>query len=237
MRLDKFLCDNTELSRSMATKAIRSGRVFVNQTKAKSGSLKIQVDKDVIVLDGEPIEPQAAFRYFMMNKPKGVVCANDDAEHPLVFDLLESAHQLKGIHTVGRLDKDTTGLLLMTNDGQWSHFITSPKHHQAKTYRVWLAEPLCASAESQVEQGILLKDDTKPTLPGKLQRITDTEVLLTINEGRYHQVKRMMAAMGNRVIDLHREQIGSLLLDQSLKLGDYRELTTAEIASLKTQDG
>jgi len=232
MRLDKFLCDNTELSRSMTTKVIRSGRVFVNQTKAKSGSLKIQADKDVIVLDGEPIEPQAAFRYFMMNKPKGVVCANDDAEHPLVFDLLESAHQLKGIHTVGRLDKDTTGLLLMTNDGQWSHFITSPKHHQAKTYRAWLAEPLCDGAEAQIEQGLMLKDEAKPTLPGQLERITDSEVLLTIHEGRYHQVKRMMAALGNRVMELHREVIGSIQLDPSLKPGQYRELTQDEVKQL-----
>jgi len=233
MRLDKFLCDHTQLTRSLATKAIRSSRVTVNYSKAKSGSIKVLPDTDTIQLDNQTIQIEAPHRYYMMNKPKGVVCANDDAEHPLVFDLMQNELNVQKFHTVGRLDKDTTGLLLITDDGQWSHFITSPRHHQPKTYRTKLAEPLVKDAEEKIKQGIVLKDDIKPTLPGELKRITDVEILLTINEGRYHQVKRMMAALGNRVIELHRESIGNVTLDVKLAEGEYRQLTQTEVDALK----
>lgn len=232
MRLDKYISDNSDLTRTLASKAIRSGRIRVNQTKAKSGSLKIDPKLDVIRLDGVALQAQSEYRYFMMNKPKGVVCANSDAEHPLVFDLMKQEINLHQLHTVGRLDKDTTGLLLVTDDGQWSHKISSPKHHQTKTYRAQLAEPLVADAESRIEQGIVLNDDVKPTLPAKLVRISDTEVLLTISEGRYHQVKRMMGALGNRVVELHRQSIGSIQLDETLASGEYRLLTEQEITQL-----
>lgn len=233
MRLDKYLCDHTDLTRSLATKAIRAGRVRVNQVKAKSGSQKIQSCDDVIHLDGQVIQALPEFRYFMLHKPKGFVCANEDSEHSLVFDLMTQESNVQKLHTVGRLDKDTTGLLLITDDGQWSHFITSPKHHQTKTYRVWLAEPLIENAEASVKQGIVLNDNVQPTLPGELKRISDTEVLLSINEGRYHQVKRMMAALGNRVVALHREQIGTIRLDENLLEGQYRALTEHEVIQLK----
>lgn len=232
MRLDKYICDNTSLTRSLATKAIKSGRIKVNHKKAKSGSDKIQPDTDTVFFDGQLIQSQPENRYYMMHKPEGVVCANSDGDHGLVFDLMSGEINLSKLHTVGRLDKDTTGLLLLTDDGQWSHQITSPKHHQEKVYRAFLAEPLIADAEQRVEQGILLKDEIKPTLPAKLERITDSEVLIRINEGRYHQVKRMFAAMGNRVVKLHRESIGDVILDPQLTPGEYRLLSHEEVQSL-----
>lgn len=232
MRLDKYICDNTSLTRSLATKAIKSGRIKVNHKKAKSGSDKIQPDCDSVFFDGQVIQPQPHNRYYMMHKPEGVVCANSDGAHALVFDLMFQELNADKLHTVGRLDKDTTGLLLITDDGQWSHQITSPKHHQQKVYRAWLAEPLIKHAEQQVEQGILLKDELKPTLPAQLERISDTQVLLTINEGRYHQVKRMFAAMGNRVVKLHRHSIGGVTLDAQLAPGEYRMLSDDEVQAL-----
>ncbi|MGR6873577.1 pseudouridine synthase [Pseudomonas sp. HK3] len=232
MRLDKYICDNTTLTRSLATKAIKSGRIKVNGTKPKSGSQKIQLGVDHVLFDRQEVKPQPLTRYFMMNKPEGVVCANSDGDHGLVFDLMSSEINVNKLHTVGRLDKDTTGLLLVTDDGQWSHQITSPKHHKPKTYRTWLIAPLVDNAEQQVKDGILLKDEVKPTLPATLQRINDNEVLLTISEGRYHQVKRMFAALGNRVVRLHRESIGTLKLDSNLAPGEYRALTEAEVSDL-----
>jgi 16S rRNA pseudouridine516 synthase len=237
MRLDKYICDNTPLTRSLATKAIKSGRIKVNHKKAKSGSEKIQPDVDIVHFDGQPIQSQPQSRYFMMHKPQGVVCANIDGDHSLVFDLMNDELNVNKLHTVGRLDKDTSGLLLITDDGQWSHQITSPKHHQEKAYRAWLVEPLIPSAEQQVIDGILLKDEVKPTLPAKLERTSDTEVLLTISEGRYHQVKRMFAAMGNRVVRLHRESIGALTLDPRLSPGEYRALTEEEVTLMTSPKG
>lgn len=232
MRLDKYLCECTDLSRSLATRALKNKRVQVNDEIVKSGALQIEVGQDRVVLDDEPLILHTGFRYYMMHKPSGVVCANTDHDHPIVFDLLYNEPAMHKLHTVGRLDLDTTGLLLLTDDGKWSHFITSPKHHQPKTYRVWLAEPLSNDAEARFSSGILLKNEKRPTLPAALERISDTEVLITLEEGKYHQVKRMFAALGNHVDGLHREKIGTLQLDENLGEGEYRELTEEEILSL-----
>lgn len=232
MRLDKYLCECTNLSRSLATRALKNKHVQVNGKIVKSGSVQIAVSSDQVRLNEQPLVLHQGFRYYMMHKPSGMVCANADHDHPVIFDLLYEEPALHKLHTVGRLDLDTTGLLLITDDGKWSHFITSPKHHQSKTYRVWLAEPLAADAEQQFETGILLKSEIQPTLPAKLERITDTEVLVTLEEGKYHQVKRMFAALGNHVEGLHREKIGEVQLDEDLSEGEYRELTDAEINSL-----
>jgi 16S rRNA pseudouridine516 synthase len=231
MRLDKFLADTTDLTRSLATKAVKSGRVLVNGVKPKSASAKV-ADSDEITLDGERLILQTGHRYILLHKPAGYVCANRGSAHPLVFDLLKGITNRLDMHTVGRLDLDTTGLLLITDDGQWSHHLTSPRHHQPKVYRAWLAEDLCADAEQRCERGILLDDDPVPTKPAQLQRISDREVLLTIHEGRYHQVRRMFAAMGNHVEHLHREQVGEFVLDPDLPVGEFRDLTEAEIALL-----
>jgi 16S rRNA pseudouridine516 synthase len=228
MRLDKFLCETQGVSRSIAGNMVKKGRVFINQKRAASPSLKIKPNEDNITLDSKDINAVTGFRYFMMYKPEGVVCANQDSEHSIVFDLMQTTINLQTLHTVGRLDIDTTGLLFITDDGQWSHALTSPKHQHDKTYRAWLAEPLIDDAEARCREGIMLNNENHSTKPAKLQRATNTEVLLTISEGRYHQVKRMFAALGNRVIKLHRENISGVQLDENLKLGEYRELTTEE---------
>lgn len=232
MRLDKYLCETQGVSRSIAGTMVKKGRISINGERAKSAAVKIKVEVDDVFLDGKKIQAQTGYRYFMMNKPAGVVCANHDSDHPIVFDLMNNSKAIKDLHTVGRLDRDTTGLLFITNDGQWSHIMTSPKHAHDKTYRAWLAEPLVKHAEKSCEEGILLNSETHKTKPAKLKRINDTEVLLTISEGRYHQVKRMFAALGNRVIKLHREQFCGITLDESIAPGEYRELTEAERLTL-----
>lgn len=231
MRLDKFLADTTDLTRSLATKAVKSGRVLVNGEKPKSASVKV-AETDAVTLDGEALTLLSGFRYFIMNKPLGYVCTHRDSTHPLVFDLLDGVVNRMDLHTVGRLDMDTTGLLLITDDGQWSHHLTSPKHHQPKTYRAWLAEDLRGDAEEKLAKGVVLEDDPEPTKPAQLQRVTEREVLLTIHEGRYHQVRRMFAALGNHVEKLHREQMGCMPLDPALQEGQFRPLTEEEIEAL-----
>lgn len=232
MRLDKYICECTQLTRSLATQAIRGKRVTVNGVTIKSGSTKINVGTDIVVLDSQTLVLHQGFRYYMMHKPPGMVCANTDFDHPIIFDIMYDEPAINKLHTVGRLDLDTTGLLLITDDGKWSHFITSPKHHKPKTYRAWLAEPLVATAEKQFADGILLRGEKDLTQAASLERISDTEVLVTLSEGKYHQVKRMFAALGNHVEGLHREKIGELTLDEGLSEGEYRELNLEEVNNL-----
>ena len=167
----------------------------------------------------------------MLNKPHGYVCSTDDPDHPTILYFLDEpvAHKL---HAAGRLDIDTTGLVLMTDDGQWSHRITSPRHHCEKTYLVALESPLAEGTAELFAKGVQLHNEKDLTKPAVLEVITPTEVRLTISEGRYHQVKRMFAAVGNHVVGLHRERIGDIQLDESLAPGEYRPLTEAEIASV-----
>jgi len=136
------------------------------------------------------------------------------------------------LHAAGRLDIDTTGLVLLTDDGQWSHRITSPRHHCEKTYRVTLESPISDDTAAQFTAGVQLHNEKSLTKPAQLEVITPTDVRLTLSEGRYHQVKRMFAAVGNRVIELHRERIGDIVLDEDLEPGEYRALTEDEIASI-----
>lgn len=229
MRLDRFLSNATPLSRSEAQRAIRNGRVTVAGIAQRDPAYQL-CDEETITLDGQAVIEQGA-RYFMLNKPAGYICATQDATHPTVLDLLHEANR-KGLHPVGRLDLDTTGLVLITDDGAWSHRITAPRQACPKRYRVTLAEPIADSVAERFAAGVLLKGETKPTRPAQLHLITQREVLLTIHEGRYHQVKRMFAAVGNHVAALHRESIGSLELDPALAPGEYRPLDPTEIAAL-----
>lgn len=230
MRLDKFICDCTGLTRSQAGKVIRQKLVSINGEIVKQAARQVSND-DNVVLDGKPLAI-IGLRYLMLHKPAGFLCANDDPDHPIVFSLLDEP-LVERLHTVGRLDLDTTGLLLLTDDGQWSHRISSPKHHIAKTYRVWTADPISLDAASQFAEGVMLRGEKDPTLPAQLEIVAEREALLTIHEGRYHQVKRMFAAIGNKVEQLHREKIGGLQLPADLAEGGYRPLTTAELALLK----
>jgi 16S rRNA pseudouridine516 synthase len=227
IRIDRFISNATSLSRSQVQRVIRAGRVRVDGVQIKKGSIPVRLDAEVY-LDESMVAPPLP-RYFMLNKPIGVVCAAHDPSHRTVLDLFDVPNRTT-LHIAGRLDIDSSGLVLLTDDGQWSHRITAPSNHCAKTYRVTIAEPLTAEQASRLENGLLLKGETKPTRPARVERIAEHVLYLTITEGRYHQVKRMFAALGNRVEGLHRLSIGSLSLDQSLSPGGYRALSLEEVA-------
>ncbi|MEG9475435.1 16S rRNA pseudouridine(516) synthase RsuA [Mannheimia indoligenes] len=229
MRLDKFIAENTGLTRSQAAKVLKIGEVTVNGKIEKSGAAKISQD-DEICYQGEPLKWVEEGQYFMLYKPQGYICSHDDGEYPTVFQFFDYPLMTK-LHTAGRLDVDTTGLVLLTDDGKWSHRITSPKHHCEKTYLVTLADPVEDFYAEKLAEGILLRGEKDPTLPAQLEILDDYNVNLTISEGRYHQVKRMFAALGNKVEALHRWRIGDVVLDETLAEGEFRPLTQAEIES------
>ncbi|MGY3915516.1 16S rRNA pseudouridine(516) synthase RsuA [Aeromonas australiensis] len=228
MRLDKFLCDCSDLTRSLAGKLIRQGEVMVDGIVVKQPAFHIN-EQSQIEFDGVLLTLAQRNRYFMLHKPEGYVCSNEDPDHPTVFFLMDEPAMGK-LHVVGRLDLDTTGLVLVTDDGQWSHRITSPRRECAKTYHVWLAEPVSPDAIALFADGVYLRNETDKTRPAQLEILGECEARLTIHEGKYHQVKRMFASIGNKVVGLHREQIGGLMLDEALAPGEYRELTAEEIA-------
>lgn len=230
MRLDKFICESTELTRSQAKSAIRKG-LFSNQAGTlRSGSYKILAD-DIIQFKGQEIKTRGS-RYIMLNKPAGYISSNVDEQLPSLLTLID-IEKKQNVFIAGRLDADTTGLILITDDGQWSHQVTSPRKKCEKCYRVTLQNPITEEAIQLFAEGIQLKSETQACLPAKLQRLSDTEALLTISEGKYHQVKRMFAAVGNFVTKLHRERIGNIELDHNLALGESRFLTEQEINGFK----
>jgi 16S rRNA pseudouridine516 synthase len=165
----------------------------------------------------------------MLHKPAGCVCATADREHRTVLDLL-GAERASGLHIAGRLDIDATGLVLLTDDGDWSHRLTSPRHSFPKTYRVTLDAPLGAQAAT-LRAGVALRNEPRRCAPAALEPLGDNRWRVTIREGKYHQVKRMFAAVGNHVVALHRERIGRVALDPRLAPGEFRALTPDEIAS------
>ena len=227
IRLDRFLSNATALTRSQAQRALRAGRVTVEGEIIRQGAALIPLDAQVR-LDGEPVvAPQP--RYLMLHKPPGVVCATEDSSHRTAIDLLDLPNPA-GLHFAGRLDIDATGLVLISDDGQWSHRITAPAHHCEKRYRVGLEQALDETQALRLREGVLLRGEKRPTRPAGLEIVGLKACLITISEGRYHQVKRMFAAVGNRVVSLHRESIGDLSLDPALQAGDFRSLTAAEIA-------
>ncbi len=227
MRLDKFIAENTGLTRSQAGKALRAGQVSVNGETEKNTARKIS-EQDQICFDGQPLAWTQPGQYFMLYKPQQCVCSHDDGDYPTVFQFFNYPLSSK-LHCAGRLDADTTGLVLLTDDGQWSHRITSPKHHCEKTYLVTLADPVEDFYAEQLAEGILLRGEKTPTKPAVLEILDDYNVNLTISEGRYHQVKRMFAALGNKVVALHRWRIGHVILDDNLAEGELRALTEEEI--------
>ncbi len=226
MRLDKYLADQTGSTRSIMKQAIRVGRVKINDELVIKAQTQVK-EGDIVSFDGRVIEPPRDL-YIMLHKPDGYLCATQDGMHPIVNDLLP-AH-MHALFSVGRLDLDTTGLVLLTNDGHWAQRITHPKRGCDKRYHVFLARPHEPSYIEQFENGIMLRSEKEPTLPAKLELINEQEAIVTISEGRYHQVKRMFAAVGNHVEELHRLSIGGLTLDDDLAPGEYRELTADEVA-------
>lgn len=230
MRLDKFLSQQLEVSRAIAARELRARKVTVDGEVVREGAYKL-TPASKVEYDGNPLQQQFGPRYFMLNKPQGYVCSTDDPDHPTVLYFLEEPTAYK-LHAAGRLDIDTTGLVLMTDDGQWSHRITSPRHHCEKTYLVTLENPLADDTAEQFAVGVQLHNEKDLTKPASLEVVSENQVRLTISEGRYHQVKRMFAAVGNHVVALHRERIGDIVMDEDLEPGEYRPLTAEEIASV-----
>lgn len=228
MRLDKFISNSTGISRSNVKKLIKAGAIEVNNTPADNPAYHVQPE-DLIFLEGEPVQ-EPALRYFMLNKPAGYISALSDPHHPTVMELIDEPHKEK-LRIVGRLDLDTTGLLLITDDGQWLHKITSPRHQCDKVYYAITADDITEDAVERFAKGLLLEGETNPLKPAKLELVYSNEARLTITEGKYHQVKRMFGAMGNRVEELHREAVGNITLDPGLEPGEYRALTEVEIAT------
>jgi len=235
MRLDRFLAHATGMSRALVQRHIKNGDVLVDGEPAH-GSRHIKHEQ--VTLNGSVVrEPQPV--YLMLHKPVGYVCATNDSQHPTVLDLLgdERFHPTAPLQIVGRLDLDTSGLVLLTTDGRWNHRITAPGSGCSKTYRVRLAEPLMPTARSNIECGLLLHSEKKPTLPCKIFPVATEledviEVEIVLHEGRYHQVKRLFAAVGNHVLALHRSRIGDLQLD--VAPGAFRHLTAIEVHKLGT---
>ena len=230
MRLDKFLSQQLGVSRALVLRELRNKRVTVDGDIVKTGAMKISPEQ-VVAFDGNVLDQITGPRYFMLNKPQGYVCSTDDPDHPTVLYFLEEPVAYK-LHAAGRLDIDTTGLVLMTDDGQWSHRVTSPRHQCEKTYLVTLENPLADDTAAQFEAGVQLHNEDSLTKPAQLEQIDERVVRLTISEGRDHQVKRMFAAVGNHVVALHRERIGEIVMDEDLEPGQYRRLTEQEIASV-----
>ena len=232
MRLDKFLCEMNIGTRSQVKNLIRQGCVSVNGDVVKNADMKISEQTDRVECKGQLLAYQR-FVYYMLNKPAGVVSATRDNTADTVVTLL-GENKRDDIFPMGRLDKDTTGLLLLTNDGELAHKLLSPKKHVDKTYRVTIEKPLTPEQIGSLEQGVDIGED-KLTLPARVTVEAETVILLTIHEGKFHQVKRMLQAVDNQVLALERISFGGLTLDETLMPGAYRTLTEEEIEKLRQQ--
>ena len=230
IRLDKFLCEMEAGTRSQVKDMIKKGMVTVNDEVIKKADYKFDETKATVCLQGKILEYQK-FYYYMLNKPAGVVSATEDNFDETVLDLLKDAAG-KNLFPVGRLDKDTEGLLLITNDGELSHKLLSPKKHIPKTYLVDTVRDVTEEMTAQLEKGVDIGEE-KLTLPAKVKVTNNRQIHLTITEGKFHQVKRMLKAVGNEVSFLKRLSMGSLILDANLEKGQYRALTKEEINNLK----
>lgn len=231
MRLDKFLSKATELSRKDCKKILHAGEVTVNGEVVKDASLHIDEVNDDIEWAGEPLSVAMGNRYLLLYKPEGFECTLKPKEWPIVTDLID-VPQLGSLRIAGRLDVDTTGALLLSDDGGFLHRVTSPKHHVAKVYELTLADPMTeaqqAFAIKELAKGIMLEDEYDRTKPAELSFSDATHAKLVLTEGKYHQVKRMMGYFGNKVIELHRASIGNITL-AGLEKGESRFLTAEEI--------
>jgi len=257
MRLDRFLAETGHGTRSEAKQALKRGRVQVNGSVVKAPETRIDPEADVVALD-DAVIAYAAYEYYMVNKPAGVVTATEDRRQRTVMELLQGCHR-KDLFPVGRLDKDTEGLLLVTNDGALAHRLLHPSKHVDKIYYVRMRGELAPGAEEAFRNGLDIGDD-KPTEPALLRilssgpsdrapdgppngspdslpdessdrspdGLSEIEAEITIHEGRFHQVKRMAQAVGCEVVYLKRLSMGPLRLDMSLKPGEYRALTVGE---------
>lgn len=232
IRLDKYLADMGKGTRSEVKKAISKGLVRVNNEIVKKPETKLDTDSDNVLFDGVLVG-YAQYEYYMLDKPAGVISATEDKREKTVIDLITEKKR-KDLFPVGRLDRDTEGLLLISNDGELAHRLLSPSKHVDKVYYAKIDGKVTIEDVEAFQQGVDIGEE-KLTRPAKLRILksgTQSEIELTICEGKFHQVKRMFQAVGKEVVYLKRLQMGTLILDESLKPGEYRELTEQEIADL-----
>lgn len=231
MRLDKYLAETAQCTRSAARALVQKGRVSVNGAVCKKADTQLEAGAEV-ALDGEPLRYQR-FVYLMVNKPAGVVSAREDARDTTVLDLLGDAYPRRQLFPAGRLDKTSTGFVLLTDDGAFAHDILAPKRHVPKRYTVTLDTPLTQAMVEGFAAGVTLADGTA-LAPAQVQPLSPDgmQVQVVLRQGVYHQIKRMFGVYGAGVNALHRDAIGGLALDQSLAPGQWRELTEAEVAQI-----
>ena len=238
MRLDKCLADCGLGTRSEVKSLLKAKRITVNGKVVTNGKVQVNPETDVILFDGEKIQYEE-FVYIMMNKPKGVVSATEDNLHKTVLDLIDPLYFKKGVFPVGRLDIDTHGLLLLTNDGELAHRLLSPKKHVTKIYQARVEGGMTPEDAAAFERGIVLSDGTE-CMPARLDILSTTQdesvVQIHLKEGKFHQVKRMVKACGKTVVDLERLTMGPLKLDERLALGESRPLTEEELQLLMNNE-
>jgi 16S rRNA pseudouridine516 synthase len=226
MRLDKFVCKSTELDRKEAVRLINAGQVLVNGQVTQYEATQVH-ENNQIFLNNELLKARL-FRYILIHKPPNTICSNVDEAYPSIFNCL-NLDNVSELHVAGRLDADTTGLVLVTDDGRWSFSIIRPSQQCKKVYRVGLSRVITKDVIGRFARGIELQGESRLTLPAALEIVSAKSVILTINEGKFHQVKRMFSAVGNRVVSLHREQIGDICLD--VEVGEWRYLNDSEVNS------
>lgn len=235
IRLDKYLADMSIGTRQEVKKYIRQGRVKINEDIIKKPEYKIREDEDEVTFDGAPVAYET-FEYYMLNKPAGVISATEDKRDKTVLNLIKEKKR-KDLFPVGRLDKDTEGLLLITNDGALAHRLLSPKKHVDKCYYAEISGGVTEDDVRVFKERINIGTQEEPewTMPAELKILekgTVSRIRLTIREGKFHQVKRMFLAVGKEVVYLKRERMGALVLDEELAPGEYRKLTDSELKSI-----
>ena len=233
MRLDKYLAETAQCTRSEAKTLLQKGRVTVNGAVCKKGDAQLKAG-DAVAVDGKTLQYQK-FVYLMLNKPAGVVSASTDKRDTTVVDLVGGAYPRRELFPAGRLDKTSTGFVLLTDDGGFAHDILAPKRHVSKTYTVALDTPLTAEMQAGFAQGVTLADGTELS-PAEVEALTEDglTVRVTLKQGVYHQIKRMFGVYGAGVNALHRDAIGGLALDKTLEPGQWRELSDEEVAKITT---
>lgn len=236
MRLDRLLANMGYGSRREMQQLAKNGRILLDGEPVRDAEKRIPVTRDLttrMTIDNKPLDPPPGLT-LLLHKPLGVTCSHKEAG-PLVYDLLPIRWRGRepALSTIGRLDKETSGLLLLTDDGGLLHRVISPKNHVAKRYRVTLDRPLNGEeAGVFAAGGLMLDGETKPLLPAEMETLSPTEAVLTLHEGRYHQVRRMFAALGNHVTALHRDQVGGLTLPDDLEAGSFQILDEQRIATI-----
>lgn len=227
MKLDRLIARHNSMGRTEAHRVIAAKRVKVNGLKVADG--QHEVDRFACIeLDNETLQQPGRALYIMLHKPVGILSATSDAIHPTVIDLIDDPDK-HTLHIAGRLDRGTSGLLLLTNDGRWSKRITDPLHKMSKVYRVETSEPISTETIAKFAAGFHFHTENITTRPARLVILAPSSARLTLHEGRYHQVKRMFHRVSNRVVRLHRESIGSIDLPPDLAPGQWRHLTAEEV--------